>query len=33
MAVLNQCTQMLTSAPQCEVALRELDGKYESGYL
>lgn len=33
MAVLNQCTQMLATAPQCEVALQQLDDKYEAGYL
>ena len=33
MAVLNQCTQMLTAAPQCDVALEELEGKYQEGYL
>jgi hypothetical protein len=33
MAVLNQCTQLLTAAPQCEVALEELEGKHRAGYL
>ena len=33
MGVLNQCTQMLSVAPQCEEALQELDDKFEAGYL
>jgi tetratricopeptide (TPR) repeat protein len=33
MAVLNQCTQLLTTAPQCEVALQQLDDRYEAGFM
>ena len=33
MAVLNQCTQMLSVAAQCEDALQELDTKYTEGFL
>ena len=33
MAVLNQCTQLLTEASECESALAQLDEKRDRGFL